>query len=215
MPGGGPAPDKQAATEPVDQLRLMGDGDDREPARVPEPRDSVHEPRDVRRVERRRRLVEQERLGVSQQPASNRHTLLLAAGQRRAVSIEEAGVEPHLGEGLHQPRLRQCGTGRVRLHQEVASHCPLEEDRRLEDQRRAPPKLEWVERPDVAIPETDATSRRLHEAVQASEKSRFPRTRRTHQRKRRAAVDLERTSVRIGTAACPGPAGYSSDTWSN
>src|SRR5262245_16266413 len=130
------------------------------------------------------------------------------------TTIEEAGVEPHLGEGLHQPRLRQRGAGGVRLHQEVGSYGPLEADRRLEDQRRAPPKLEWVERRDVAILETDATLRRLHKAVQAAEKSRFSRTDGPTSVSEAPRSTSNETSVRIGTAACPGPAGYSSDTWS-
>src|SRR5207247_6140852 len=124
--------------------------------------------------------------------AGNRHALFLAPGQRRTVPVEESGIEPHLRQAVHEPRLRQLCSGRRRLHSEVLAHGPLEEDGRLEDQRGAPPELEWVERRDVATVETDATPCRLRKAIQATEEGRFSRARRTHQRERRAAADLER-----------------------
>src|SRR5205085_10330600 len=89
---------EQPAGEEADQLRVLSVRDDGESARLPKPGHRVHYDRGVRRVERRRRLVEQQRLRISEQRAGDRHTLLLAPRQRRAVPIEESAIEPDLRE---------------------------------------------------------------------------------------------------------------------
>jgi len=64
----------------------------------------------VRRVERRRRLVEQQRLWI---PSSARAIVTRCFSPPDSVArpVEESGLEPHLHEGVHEPRFRQSTEG--------------------------------------------------------------------------------------------------------
>ena len=79
--------------------------DDAEPAGLAQSRDGLHHEGGVGRIERGGGLVQQERARVTEQGARDRHALLLAAGQRDGVAIEQLALEPHVGQGLAQTRL--------------------------------------------------------------------------------------------------------------
>jgi hypothetical protein len=175
---------EQHAAEPADELRLMRHRDDAEPARLAQSRDGLHHEGGVGRIERGRRLVQQERPRITEQGTRDCHPLLLAAGQRGGVAVEQLALEPHVGQGL-----AQAGFGQIAVHvsgpeAEVVAHCTLEDHRRLHDKRRAPPEPAGIEVPDVAALESNRSGSRLLETVQTSQQARLPRPRRAHERER-------------------------------
>jgi hypothetical protein len=138
-----------------------------------------------------RGLVQEERPRVTEQGARDRHPLLLAAGERGGVAIEQLGLESHLGERVGQARLREIA-GRARGPKaEIVAHRPVEEDRRLHDERGAAPELAGIQEPDVATLEPDRPRGRLLEAIKASQQARLPRPRRAHERERLTALHGE------------------------
>ncbi len=158
--------------------------DDAEPARLAQSRDGLHHEGGVGRIERGGGLVQQERTRVTEQGTRDRHPLLLAAGQRGGVAIEQLALEPHVGQGLAQPRLGQIAVHVSGSEAEVVAHRTLEDHRRLHDERRAPPEPAGIEVPDVATLESNRSGGRLLETVQTSQQARLPRPRRAHERER-------------------------------
>src|SRR5438876_5376757 len=74
---------EEPSAEPANELRLMSDGDDTEPTRLPQTRDGLDDQRGVRRVERGGRLIEEESLRITQERSRDRHALLFTSRERR------------------------------------------------------------------------------------------------------------------------------------
>src|SRR5437899_786451 len=117
--------------------------DDAEAARRPKPGDRLDHQERVGWIERRGRLVEQERLGIAQQRPGHRHPLLLATGERGRVPVEQIRLEADLGQHRAQPVLREIASNICRTDAEVLAHRPLEQHRRLHDERDPAPS--WGE----------------------------------------------------------------------
>ncbi len=144
---------------------------------------------------------------VAQQRPRNRHALLLAAGERRGVTVEQLRLEADFIEvapSRSSEKSPSTPTGRMqRLSRTVPSNitgvCMTSATRHRSSR--------GIERSDVTAIESHRPGRRLDETVETAQHARLPGPGRADKRERTPTLHAERDivqDVHCGMAARPG-----------
>jgi hypothetical protein len=156
----------------VNQLRLVGDYDQRETPDPVKPGDQVSDQMEATRIQGRGGLVQEEDLWTAEEGSRNGDPLLLSAGEFHGIAVEKRLVQAHLLHGVDERGLRKLWLARTA--EEVLSDRPVKHHRILKDQGNASPDFQRIEVLQRLSVKTDLSLDGIVEPVEKPEQGGFP-----------------------------------------